>query len=157
MVMALTLAIMKISPRLIDFAARLSQQEPEVLKSRVQQSHHLSSESEADFADLMADRAQVVAYEYTDPIRSIVRANPRHGAALDQLHSHSRTSRSEGFTLAREIEGALGEKKGVFTAHEEEKGLIQLAYRHGNQFTGVFIDTTPGQPGEQYLIADPAF
>jgi deoxycytidylate deaminase len=145
---------MNISNRLIAMASRMSGQSPEALKSQVKQTEHLSTDSETDFADLMADRSQVVAYEYTDPIRSMVRANPRHAAALNQLYSHTDTSRSEGFTLAREIEGDLGAKRGVFSVHEEQNGLIELAYRQGNEFTGVFIDTTPGQAGEQYLIAD---
>lgn len=144
---------MQISPRLLEVASRLTGQSADSLKSQVVQSEHLGPEGEQDFADLMADRSQVVAYDMTDPIRTLLGINPRQAAAMDKLYEHSSESRSQGFTLAREIEGPNG-PRGFYTVLEEQPGLVELAYREGDNFTRVFVDTTPGEKGEQYLIAD---
>lgn len=146
---------MEISQRLVNAAARQTQQTPDALLLReVQHSAHLSVESEEDFAALLDDRSVVVNYEVTDPLRAAFGLHPRHNAALGQLYSHSPTSRGEGFTLAREIEGKLGDRNGVFSVYDEGDGMVELSYRNGDKFTKVFVDTTPGLPGEQYIIAD---
>jgi hypothetical protein len=144
---------MQVSPRLLEVASRVSGQSAETLKSQVKFSEHLDTSAEQDFADLMADRSQVVAYEVTDPLRSIVRLNPRHSAALSNLYKHSDESRAQGFTLAREIE-APGGPRGAYTVFDDGNGLVELCYKDGGQYTTVFVDTTPNQQGEQYLVAD---
>jgi hypothetical protein len=145
---------MKISPRILEIASRLTERSPDELKTQVKHTQHLSPASEQDFADLMADRAQVVAYEYTDPLGSLVGTNPRQRAAMQQLYTHTSESRSEGFSLIREIESDPKLRAGTYTAQDSGEGLVELSYRIGDEFARVLVDTTPGQPGEQYLIAD---
>lgn len=147
---------MNISSRLVNLAARQTGQSADELRPFVKESNYLkTSASEDDFAELMADRSEVVLYENTDVIRSMVRANPRHERALKQLYTHSAESRSDGFSLARDVEGQLGPKGGVFSVYDaDEPGLVELNYRSGQDFMRVYVDTTPGEPGEQYIIVD---
>lgn len=144
-----------ISKRLLELGSRYTQLSPETLKSQVQHTTTLSEASEVDFAELMADRAQLVSYQLTDPISALLRLNPRHQMALHDLNrKYVPESRAQGYELIGALESQLGPKSGAYTVLEHDAGLVDLAYANNGQFTRVIVDTTPGEDGQQCLIAD---
>jgi hypothetical protein len=144
-----------ISPRLLEVASRLSGKTPEQLRAAVAESNFLQQPaSELGLGDLLADRAEVVLYSYTDPIRSMAGLNPREREANRSLHQHPEEVRREGFPMIYDLESKIPGGPSVYTVFEGEPGLVEVNYRQPDQFLRLFIDTTPGHPGEQWLVTD---
>ncbi|MCE7870688.1 hypothetical protein DYH09_09950 [bacterium CPR1] len=147
---------MNVSTRLIEFAASRTNRSPEQLKALVNQTDFLSEGlSEASFSGLMVDRSELCRLEAADPVGCLLGRNPRREEALERFYrNHPDQVRAEGNQLIHHIEGQTNCGQ---TTHEvlhapAENGLVELDYVRGAERCQVFIDTTPGQPGEQWLI-----
>ncbi len=147
---------MNVSTRLIEFAANRTNRSPEQLKPMVNETNFLSEGlTESGFPGLMVDRSELCRLEAADPIGCLLGRNPRREEVLQRFYNnHPEQVRGEGHQLIQHIESKTNCGQ---TTHEvihapAENGLIELDYVNGANRCQVFIDTTPGQPGEQWLI-----